>query len=190
LENSEWIIVGLGNPGESYRQTRHNLGFMIADLLAERWKAGFFHRRGKSEWARGTFSGSKVLLLKPLTFMNLSGTAVRQWVETPESQSARLLVVYDDLHLPLGKVRLRLRGSAGGHHGVESIIEQLQTKEFLRLRLGIGMENQSKDTADFVLSPFSRPEWETVKEMLQQSAQAIESLIVHGAEKTMSLYNR
>ena len=163
---------------------------MVAEQLAERWAAGPFRRGGKSEWTRGGFSGSAVLLLKPLTFMNRSGQAIRHWVEAPENEGARLLVVYDDLHLPLGKIRLRIKGSAGGHHGVESIMEHLQTEDFMRLRLGIGVENQTRDTAEFVLSPFSAAEWENVKEMLHQGVQAIESLIAHGAEKTMSLFNR
>jgi len=191
LESGHWIIIGLGNPGERYYRTRHNLGFMMIDLLVKRWGMGSLQRQGKADWAQGTFAGCKIDLLKPLTFMNLSGIAVRKFMESSENMGAKLLVVFDDLNLPLGKLRLRVRGSAGGHHGVESIIEQLQTEEFFRLRLGIGLENPpAGNTADFVLSSFSSNEGETVKEMLQAGIEVIESLLVQGAEKTMSLFNR
>jgi len=187
--DQSWVIVGLGNPGEKYRLTRHNLGFRVVDGLSQRWKIQPFRRNRRWEKADGSFDPFRICLVKPMTFMNLSGTAVREILQEEGTENSTLLVIFDDLNLPLGKLRIRERGGHGGHRGVESILQSLGTDQFFRLRLGIGTENMPADTADFVLSPFARTEAETVEAMVQTAMDASESLMVQGVAKTMSSYN-
>jgi peptidyl-tRNA hydrolase, PTH1 family len=185
------LIVGLGNPGIKYAQTRHNVGFDVVDLLAKRWQIGLSDRKqfqgiyGEGIGANNT----KIRLLKPQTFMNLSGQSVRATIDwfklTPES----VLVVYDDLDLPLGKIRLRLSGSAGGHNGMKSIISHLGTQKFPRVRLGIGQSTGEKDTIAHVLGKFSKAETVVVDEVIYLVNDAIEMSLKQGVEKAMSLYN-
>lgn len=188
-QDRRWCIVGLGNPGLRYRQTRHNAGFMAVDRAARRWGAQEFRERGKSMRSHAEFEGKAVLLVKPQTYMNLSGTALREMMAQGESERMKLVVVYDDFHLPLGKLRIRPRGSAGGHHGVESIIENLGGDEFLRLRLGIADENLGQDAVAFVLQPFPKAAAPVVDEMLEKSVDALESLISAGVDRAMALFN-
>ncbi len=184
-------MVGLGNPGAGYEFTRHNIGFLVIDLLLSRWNKRL--RPGKGEYllARGGYAGEDVLLVKPLTYMNRSGSAVRDVLEREGLPPEKLLVVCDDFALPLGTLRLRSRGSDGGHNGLASIIVELQTEEFPRLRCGIQQEAMppKEAMADFVLSTFERAEEETVRTMIDRAADAVQEMVVSGLGRTMNLYN-
>jgi PTH1 family peptidyl-tRNA hydrolase len=185
------LIVGLGNPGKEYDATRHNLGFMLIDKLAEDEGIAVGRRECSSVVGRGRIEGKVTKLAKPQTFMNLSGHAVSCLVAKikDESPSEQLIVVSDDLALPLGKIRIRERGSAGGHNGLKSIIAELGTNEFLRLRIGIQPEHPIADAKQFVLDRFSRSERALVKEVIEQSAEAIRTIIRDGALKAMAQFN-
>lgn len=184
-----WLIVGLGNAKERYSLTRHNAGFMVVDRAASRWSRDKFKEVGKSLVLETTYSQQPVLLVKPQTFMNRSGLAVREMMELNAKDAPTLVVIYDDFNLQLGKLRLRETGSAGGHNGMESIIENLGTQEFIRLRLGIADETLGEGAIDFVLGPFPESARAEVEEMIDQGVRAMESLITVGAAKTMSLFN-
>ncbi len=185
------LIVGLGNPGTKYAQTRHNVGFDLVDILAKRWQIGLSDRKQfQGIYGEGFgLHNAKIRLLKPQTFMNLSGQSVRATIDwfklTPES----VLVVYDDLDLPLGKIRLRLSGSAGGHNGMKSIISHLGVQNFPRVRIGIGKSAGEKDTISHVLGKFSGVETPIVSEVIYLVNEAIEMSLKQGMEKAMSLYN-
>ena len=184
------LIVGLGNPEQKYDKTRHNIGFAALDTLAENWHMSWHeNRRFQGLLAEGNYRQQKIRLLKPLTYMNRSGQSVRaalDWYKiTPES----VLVIYDDMDLPLGKLRLRLSGSAGGHNGMKSIISHLNGQNFPRARLGIGKSDGKKETISHVLGKFSPTEASVVEEILRLTTDAIESCLTQGVEKAMSLYN-
>ncbi len=184
------LIVGLGNPEQKYDKTRHNIGFAALDTLAENWQMSWQeNRRFQGLLAEGNYRQQKIRLLKPLTYMNRSGQSVRaalDWYKiTPES----VLVIYDDMDLPLGKLRLRLSGSAGGHNGMKSIISHLNGQNFPRARLGIGKSDGKKETISHVLGKFSPTEASVVEEILRLTTDAIESCLTQGVEKAMSLYN-
>jgi PTH1 family peptidyl-tRNA hydrolase len=186
------LIVGLGNPGKEYESTRHNLGFMLIDKLAHAEGINVSRRECSSLVGRGAIEGTRTLLVKPLTFMNLSGHAVACLLAKIESDADRirqLVVVSDDLALPLGKIRIRERGSAGGHNGLKSIIASIGTNEFVRLRIGIQPEHPISDPKRFVLDTFARSERPIVEETLEQSAQAIRTIIRDGALKAMGEFN-
>jgi len=184
------IVVGLGNPGTQYDFTRHNLGFRVLDILSQRWGGSFGAlKTGKNGLdTKVLISGTPVLLVKPMTFMNRSGECVTRFVRNAEHEQGNLLVVVDELSLPLGKLRFRLDGSAGGHNGLKSIIERLGSKEFHRLRLGISDESGSKG-ADFVLSKFKPDEKPLVEDMLQIAADAVEYWVKEGAANVMNRFN-
>ena len=184
-----WVIIGLGNPEIQYQGTRHNLGFRVVDCAAGRWSLGSFKETMGSFVLETEFSLERVLLAKPQSYMNRSGMVTLQLRNHCSGDSPRIVVVYDDFNLPLGKIRLRERGSAGGHNGMESIIEALQTEEFLRLRVGIADENFEENAIDFVLSPFQGDSKALVDEMVERAVDALESLLTVGAEKTMTLFN-
>ena len=185
------LIVGLGNPGTKYAQTRHNVGFDLLDILAKRWQIGFSDRK-QFQGIYGEGFGShnaKIRLLKPQTFMNLSGQSVRSTIDWFKLAPESVLVVYDDLDLPLGKIRLRLSGSAGGHNGMKSIITHLGTQNFPRVRIGIGKSCGEKDTISHVLGKFSATEVPIVSDVIYLVNDAIEMSLKQGMEKAMSLYN-
>ncbi|MBX3279796.1 MAG: aminoacyl-tRNA hydrolase [Acidobacteria bacterium] len=185
-----WLFIGLGNPGPRYEATRHNCGFFVVDELAQRAGVNVKTRECQSLTARVRIFEQQVLLVKPQTFMNLSGTAVAQLVRKYAIEHpSRILVVSDDLALPLGRIRVRRDGSAGGHNGLKSIIASLGTQDFPRLRLGITPDHPVSDTADFVLSDFARSERDAVREMVARAADAAEVLCQDGIEKAMSKYN-
>lgn len=185
------LIVGLGNPGTKYAQTRHNIGFDLLDILAKRWQISLSDRKQfQGIYGEGLGSNNtKVRLLKPQTFMNLSGQSVRATVDWFKLPTESVLVVYDDLDLPLGKIRLRLSGSAGGHNGMKSIISHLGTQNFPRVRIGIGKSTGEKDTISHVLGKFSSTEAPIVGEVIYLVNDAIEMSLKQGMEKAMSLYN-
>ncbi|HEY7575272.1 MAG TPA: aminoacyl-tRNA hydrolase [Thermoanaerobaculia bacterium] len=184
------LIVGLGNPGREYRETRHNIGFMVADALAERWRVDDqWRERFDALQIKTTVGGEPVLLSKPLTFMNLSGQAVRELLHYFKVEPADLLVVIDDVNLPLGRLRARARGTAGGHNGLESIIAELGTTELARLRVGVGRGDRRRDLADYVLDRFDAGEKDVVDETIGRAADAAEMFAVEGIDRTMNQYN-
>jgi peptidyl-tRNA hydrolase, PTH1 family len=186
------LLLGLGNPGEPYRDTRHNVGFRVIDELARRWQAPV--NRLEHNSLVGYYKpaeGEDVLLVKPQTYMNRSGYAARAFAERHTLDPAAVLVVYDEVNLPLGKLRVRRSGSPAGHRGLESIIENLRTSEIPRLRLGVAPEEGVKyeDLADFVLAPFAPDELETVEEMIRRAADACEVWVGEGVEVAMRGFN-
>lgn len=187
---ADWVVVGLGNPGEEYRWTPHNLGFLTVDALAR--KAGVRVSRPEENAlvGRGTIGGRETVLAKPLSYMNLSGGPVKRLLRRYSVRSGRLLVVYDELDLPWGMLRLKQKGSAAGHNGMRSVVSSLGTSEFPRLRIGIHPGHPVADGARYVLHPFGRGETEEVEDIVGQAASAVRDLLAEGAEKAMARYNR
>src|SRR3989440_11365637 len=185
------LVVGPGNPGSEYEWTRHNLGFMLIDKLAEDAGASVKRRECRSLVGGAVIEGERVKLAKPQTFMNLSGEAVTCLIAKSDSPDAgkSLIVIGDDLALPFGTMRLRARGSAGGHNGLRSIIAALGTNEFIRLRIGIQPEHPVSDAKKFVLDEFAAVERRALKEILERGADAVRSVLRDGIAKAMSLYN-
>ncbi|MBA3634335.1 MAG: aminoacyl-tRNA hydrolase [Acidobacteria bacterium] len=184
-----WLIVGLGNPGLQYEKTRHNLGFMLIDKLARELQTQVKREECRALIGRAELENKTAELVKPQTFMNLSGEAVCCLLKKENRSAAKLIVISDDLALPLGKIRLRSRGSAGGHNGLKSISDCLKTQEYIRLRIGIQPEHQINDAKRFVLENFSKTDLETVEKVLQQSAEAIRAVLSDGVEKAMARFN-
>ena len=185
------LIVGLGNPDDKYARTRHNIGFDVVDALAQSWQLSWKkNKRFQGMVAEGRSSQNHpICLLKPLTYMNRSGQSVKAAVDWYKLPSGSVLVVYDDLDLPLGRARLRLSGSAGGHNGMKSIISHLGSQQYPRLRLGIGKANESGNAASHVLGRFSKQERLLVTNVIELAVEMIEQSLQTGIEKTMSLYN-
>ena len=183
------LILGLGNPGEEYRDTRHNVGFRVVEELARRWRLTF----DRLECNAITAHFEDVLLAKPQTYMNRSGHAAHCFAERYELDPASVLVIYDEVNLPLGKLRLRRAGSPAGHRGLESILESLRTSEVPRLRLGVAplvdARPPGEDLADFVLSPFAEAEREETGAMIRRAADAVEVWLREGAEAAMMRFN-
>ena len=186
---TNWLIVGLGNPGARYEKTRHNLGFMLVDWLAREFQTQVKREECRSLVGRVEIENRKAELVKPQTFMNLSGEAVSCLLKKENRSHEKLIVISDDLALPLGTIRLRPKGSAGGHNGLKSIIANLRTEDFIRLRIGIQPEHPLRDTRDFVLENFSKTDFQTVEEVLEQSAKAIRAVLSDGIEKAMAEFN-
>lgn len=184
-----WLVVGLGNPGDRYRLTRHNLGFMVVDELAARCQRPVKRDECRSLAGRIEVAGAAVELVKPQTFMNLSGEAVSCFLSKPDREIARMLVIVDDLALPFGSIRLRTKGSAGGHNGLRSIIATTGTTDFARLRIGIQPDHPVSNTKKFVLDPFPSGDAGKVREIVERSADAVESAIKDGFESAMSRFN-
>lgn len=192
-ENSNgyrYLIVGLGNPGPEYERTPHNLGFLAVDRLAERHGIRITRSEAKALSGVGTMNGVPVVLAKPQTFMNLSGPSVKQLLVKHSLGIGNLILVVDELALPWMNIRIRSKGSAGGHNGTKSVIEALGSQEFSRLRLGISPEHPIADAAKFVLAPIRRAQLEELDLLLGQAADAVESIIANGVEKSMTAYNR
>jgi PTH1 family peptidyl-tRNA hydrolase len=189
------VIVGLGNPGREYAATRHNVGWWLIDHLADVWHFDGWKKGGESHVANGAVGGVKVRLVKPQTFMNLSGQALKNFVRRPFWSAAKdLLIVVDEVQLPVGRIRIRPRGSAGGHNGLKSVEHALGTQEYARLRIGVGPSEERKgiykDLADFVLSPFARDEREDILALMPQLTSTVETWLNEGVEKAMNLHNR
>jgi PTH1 family peptidyl-tRNA hydrolase len=186
----DWLIVGLGNPGAEYEYTAHNLGFLVVDRLAERNQIRVSRKDSMAQVGQGAIAGAKVLLAKPQTYMNVSGPSVKGLLSKYEVQPGQLLLVYDELDLPWQSLRIRPRGSAGGHRGVDSVIRSVGSVDFPRVRLGIHGGVRNRDGADIVLSPFKRGQKQELDELLDYAAQAVESIIAEGVEKSMTKFNR
>jgi PTH1 family peptidyl-tRNA hydrolase len=184
-----WLIVGLGNPGREYERTRHNLGFMLVDLLAERFGSQVKREECRSLVGRAEIENRTVELVKPQTYMNLSGEAVSCLLKKSDRSIEKLIVISDDLALPFGRIRIRPKGSHGGQNGLRSIIDCLGTQEFIRLRIGIQPEHAIANARNFVLDSFSKEEFKTVENILDTTADAIRSIIAEGTEKAMARFN-
>src|SRR5512141_178413 len=184
-----YLLIGLGNPGREYRDTRHNVGFMLIDRLIVRLNARGMKVQSKAIVTSAMYEDRKLLLAKPQTYMNLSGQSVQGLAHFYKLPLEQLLVAHDDLDIPFGLIRLRPSGGPGGQKGVASAIERLGTKDFARLRLGIGRPPGRMEAADYVLQDFSREEMKSVSEILDRAADAALSFITDGLEKTMSKFN-
>lgn len=207
-----FIIVGLGNPGEEYKLTRHNIGFMVVDALSAANRMSFKEASNKYLLAKGRVAGKETAIIKPKTYMNLSGEALKELLGTLKRTPESIVVIYDDIYLPLGKIRIRERGGAGGHNGVASIIEHLGTEDFIRIRMGVGeLEaieatdggakkepagepiqgfKRSESLSDFVLSPFEDSELEALEDVVGRVADAVEALLARGVKYAMNNFNR
>ena len=183
------LIVGLGNPGARYRGTRHNVGFDVVDLVARRLGLVFESSAVDALMAKERGPGSAVMLAKPTTYMNLSGVAVRDLCHYYRIDQDDLLVVADDINLPLGKLRVRRHGSDGGHNGFRSIIEMLSSVRFDRLRLGVGRGDSRSDLADYVLNPFEQEERKEIGRAIERAAFAIDVFLEHGTDTMMEQFN-
>lgn len=187
------IIVGLGNPDKKYQKTRHNLGFLATEELQGEldFPDFVFSKKFNAEISEGVFGGKKIILAKPQTFMNNSGTSVKKLISSFKLQASSLWVIHDDIDLPLGKIRIVKNRGAGGHKGVESVIKELKTKNFVRFRFGIQPKNgKPKNPEKFVLERFHKEEEKIVKEAVEKTAEAVEFLLKEGIEKTMNRYNK
>lgn len=182
-------IVGLGNPGRKFKKTRHNAGFMTVDALLKRHKWKLNKSKFRGDYAMETLQGEKVMLLEPQTFMNLSGEAVRPLLDYYEIATEDVLVIYDDLDLPTGKIRLRQKGGHGGHNGIRSMIDHLGTKEFKRLRIGVGRPESAAPVIDYVLGSFSKAEKEQAAESIEKAADACEAWMQKPFLEVMNEYN-
>jgi peptidyl-tRNA hydrolase, PTH1 family len=182
------IIVGLGNPGKLYARTRHNVGFMVLEALAHE-ASGCWSLYGLSRTCRVEISGHRVLLVEPLTYMNQSGSAVHVFLSALRRSAQDLLLVLDDLNLPFGRIRIRERGTAGGHHGLESILTALNTNEIGRIRMGISEESMPQDKAHFVLSDFPPEKQTELDNMIIKAGSAVKSILNDGVAKTMAIFN-
>ncbi len=183
------VVIGLGNPGDKYACNRHNAGFMVVDALARDAGVKSWSTIPLAKTCRAELEGRPLLLVKPLSFMNRSGESVRLLRGAQGIEPGDLLVVLDDLSLPLGRLRIRERGSAGGHHGLESILQAMESDEILRLRLGIGEEQMPEDKAEFVLSDFPRGLQPDVDEMIARACDAVKTILRDGAAKAMAVFN-
>ncbi len=184
-----WLIAGLGNPGPEYENTRHNCGFRVVDYLAEKWQISFTKKKWKGILAETKQEGKRLVLLKPLTYMNNSGESVQaalDWYGIPEEH---LLVVYDDIDLTLGTIRVRPKGSAGSHNGMKSILQQLEGDSFPRIRVGIGPKPPQMDLANYVLGRFSEEERLKLEPALHHAAEAAACVVGQGTEQAMCQYN-
>lgn len=189
------VILGLGNPGRQYEATRHNVGWWVLDHLADVWHFDGWKRDGEALVSNAAVAGSRVRLIKPHTYMNLSGNVLKNYLRRPFWAAPRdLLVVVDDVALPVGRFRIRARGSAGGHNGLRSIETALGNQEYARLRIGVGPSEERRNIyeglSDFVLAPFARDEREDILELIPKIGSAIETWLREGPERAMNAYNR
>ena len=185
-----YIIVGLGNPGKEYEHTRHNIGFCVIDALAETYRINVTEKKHKALIGKGMIDGKKVLLAKPQTYMNLSGESVRALLDYYKAdEREELLVIYDDISLDVGKLRVRKKGSAGGHNGIKSILAHLGHDEFMRIKIGVGDKPKGGDLVNHVLGGFCGEDREKMKESITLAKEAAVSVLCDGADQTMNLFN-
>ncbi len=185
-----WLLVCLGNPGDKYENTRHNVGFMVADEIAERQKKPIQKLKFKALTNLFTISGEKVLVMKPITYMNLSGEAVRQAADFYKISPDHILVVSDDTALAVGRLRIRKKGSAGGHNGLKNIIQHLGTDQFPRLRIGVGEKpHPDYDLADWVLGKFQGEDKKAIDAAVKRAADAVECILSEGLDRAMGTFN-
>ena len=186
----DWLIVGLGNPGQKYEHTRHNMGFLTVDLLAEKTGVKLNKVKFKAAYTIMNFAGCKCLVMKPQTYMNLSGEAVREAVQFYKIPADHVLVIYDDISLPVGKLRVRPTGSAGGHNGIKNINAPLGTQDFPRVKIGVGApEGGGAEMVDWVIGAPSQAERKVLVESFEKAIQAAECIIAHGCQQAMNQFN-
>lgn len=185
-----YIIVGLGNPTLQYAATRHNIGFDVITGIADKYNISMDMRKHKAICGKGMIEGEKVILAQPQTYMNLSGESVRELMDFYKIDNSELIVIYDDISLDTGQLRIRTKGSAGGHNGIKNIIQHLGTQEFLRIKFGVGDKPKGWDLADYVLSRFPNQEQETIREAIGQAVQACTAIISDGVDTAMNRYNK
>ncbi|MDF2591728.1 MAG: peptidyl-tRNA hydrolase [Clostridia bacterium] len=185
-----YVIVGLGNPGDRYAGTKHNIGFITIDYLAEQSGIKLNKTKHKAILGEGTIGGEKVLLVKPQTFMNLSGQSVMDIVNFYKVPSQNLIVIYDDIDLPVGKVRIRPSGSSGTHNGMRNIIYLINNQEFPRIRIGVGKQPDYMDLADYVMTKFNGEEKPLMEDAVKRSAMAVEEIVKSGINIAMNKYNK
>ena len=184
------IIAGLGNPGKEYENTRHNAGFMVMDALAEKIGADISEKKHKALCGKGVSGGEKVILMKPQTYMNSSGESIRAAADYYKVDPEDILIVYDDISLAPGQLRIRAKGSAGGHNGIKSIIAHLGTQEFPRVKVGVGEKPARMDLADYVLGHFSKEEQATMDDAVKEAADAVCEIVNVGIAQAMNDHNR
>ncbi|MCM1308103.1 MAG: aminoacyl-tRNA hydrolase [Butyrivibrio sp.] len=184
-----YIIAGLGNPESKYAKTRHNIGFRILDELARRHSIDISERKHKGLLGKGVIGGERVILIKPQTYMNLSGECVRAAADYYKTEPERIIVLFDDISLEVGKLRVRKKGSAGGHNGIKSIIAQLGTEGFPRLKFGVGGKPAHMDLADYVLGRFGADDEAAVEDGIERACGAVECMIGEGCDAAMNKYN-
>ncbi len=184
------IIVGLGNPGRKFASNRHNVGFMCVDHLARRWGVRLAHRRRHAILGQGELEGREVVMAKPRTFVNRSGDAVRYLLSRFGASQEELLIIYDEMDLPLGRIRIRPEGSAAGHNGMKSIISALGTQNFARVRVGVGRPADDQDEVSHVLGAFSKEEANLVREAVDRVAEAVAVLLTDGIQQAMNQFNQ
>ncbi len=185
----EWLIAGLGNPGQKYENTRHNMGFRAVELLAEQKSVKLNKVKFKAAYNLMEFAGTRCLVMKPQTYMNLSGEAVREAAQFYKIPPERVLVIYDDVSLPVGKLRIRPTGSAGGHNGIKNIIAHLGTQDFPRIKIGTGSPGEEGNMISWVIGVPSQKEREALFEAFQKAVQAAECIIEHGCQRAMNDFN-
>ena len=186
-----YIIVGLGNPGKQYENTRHNIGFMTIDSIAEKHQIPVIEIKHKAQIGKGYIGGEKVILAKPLTFMNLSGESVRALTDYYKVDTdTNPIVIYDDISMDVGQLRIRKKGSAGGHNGIKSIIAHLNSDVFQRIKMGVGDKKPGYDLADYVLGHFDKSERDTINQSIQDAVAAVETIMSEGADAAMNRYNK
>ena len=185
----EWLVVGLGNPGQKYANTRHNMGFLTVDLLAEEAGVQLNKVKFKSAYNILRFAGTRCLVMKPQTYMNLSGEAVREAAQFYKIPPERILVIYDDVSLPVGKLRVRPSGSAGGHNGIKNIIAHLGTQDFPRVKIGTGAPGEGGDMIDWVIGVPSQADRKILLETFHRAIEAAACIIEHGCQKATNDFN-
>ncbi|MBD5525759.1 MAG: aminoacyl-tRNA hydrolase [Lachnospiraceae bacterium] len=186
-----YIIVGLGNPDRQYQNTRHNIGFDVIDVIADKNNITVRERKHKALIGKGVVGGQKAVLVKPQTYMNLSGESVREVIDFYKAdEKSELIVISDDISLDVGQIRIRKKGSAGGHNGLKNIILHLGHDEFQRIKMGVGQKPEGYDLVDYVLGHFPKEEREIMDESAQRAAAAIEVMIAEGADVAMNIYNK
>lgn len=184
-----YIIAGLGNPTKEYDRTRHNVGFSVIDVLADRMGIDVKEKKHKALCGKGVLEGQKVILAKPQTFMNLSGESIRAMMDFYKVSADEVIIVYDDISLEPGQLRIRAKGSAGGHNGIKNIIAHLGTQEFPRVKVGIGEKPKGMDLADYVLSRFSKGEQAQMDDAFKEAADAVTMMVTEGIDPAMNHFN-
>ena len=185
-----YIIVGLGNPTREYENTRHNIGFMAIDALAEKYNISVLDCKHKALIGKGVINGNKVVLVKPLTYMNLSGEAVRAVIDYYKADAeSELIVIYDDVSLDVGQLRIRKKGSAGGHNGIKNIIAHLGHDVFMRIKIGVGEKPKGYDLADYVLGHFEKETEKRMQETYDRAVQAASGILTEGPDRAMNAFN-
>jgi peptidyl-tRNA hydrolase, PTH1 family len=190
MDNNMYVIVGLGNPNREYVATRHNIGFEVIAKIAHENNIYMDFKKHKALCGKGYIEGHKVILAQPQTYMNRSGESVRELVDYYKISKEELIVIYDDISLDIGQIRIRKKGSAGGHNGIKNIIQHLAIQEFPRIKVGVGDKPRGWDLADYVLSRFRESEIEEVSESIDRSARACKLIIAKGIEAAMNQYNK